>query len=190
MIFSDWMIKDLVEREKMIDPFFNVTQGRADGKISWGLSSCGYDARLDTEFKIPIKYKNDWGHQNILDPKFLDLDRLFKNHRADSLIIQAGEMVLARTMEYFKLPRDVFAICLGKSTYARCGLIVNVTPIEPEWEGHVTLELSNTSSLPIRVYGGEGICQFIFYNASRPEVSYADKQGKYQGQIDVTIGKV
>ena len=177
-ILSDATIRELVHERGMIEPF--VEAQRRDGCISYGLSSFGYDARVADEFKIFTNVDS-----KIVDPKDFD-PACFVDRKTDVCIIPPNSFALARTIERFRIPRDVLAICLGKSTYARCGIIVNVTPLEPEWEGHVTLEFSNTTSLPAKVYAGEGACQFLFLRGDRPcEVSYADRKGKYQDQVGV-----
>lgn len=189
-VLNDKQILELCRNNGLIDSYAerqirNRCVNGTDPVISWGLSSYGYDARLADEFMIV-----DTSAQHI-DPKARTpfvVDN-FRNQN-DSYTIHPGEMVLARTVERFKMPDDVMAICVGKSTYARCGLIVNVTPLEPGWEGHVTLELSNTASLPIVVYPHEGICQFVFYRGERPSVTYSDRAGKYQGQTGVTLARV
>jgi dCTP deaminase len=153
--------------------------------ISYGLSSYGYDARVAPEFKIFTNVDNA-----LVDPKHFS-DRSFVERTGESCVIPPNSFALARTVEYFRIPRDVLVICLGKSTYARCGMIVNVTPLEPEWEGHVTLEISNTTPLPARVYANEGICQFLFLKGdTQPEVSYADRRGKYMKQRGVTLPRL
>ena len=152
----------------MIEPF--VESQRRDGCISYGLSSYGYDARVADEFKV-----------------FTNIDSVI----VDPKDFAANSFALARTVEYFRIPRDVLVICLGKSTYARCGIIVNVTPLEPGWEGHVTLEFSNTTPLPAKIYANEGACQFLFLEGNEPcETSYADRAGKYMGQRGVTLPKL
>ncbi len=171
----------------LIEPFVDsqVKQG-ADGTraISFGLSSYGYDVRCADEFLVFTNL-----HSTTVDPKDFD-ERNFEKMNGSVCTIPPNSFALARTVEYFRLPRDVLAICLGKSTYARCGIIVNVTPLEPEWEGHVTLEFSNTTNLPARIYAGEGVAQILFLRADEDcEVSYADRQGKYQGQKGVTLPK-
>jgi len=167
----------------MISPF--EEKQKRDGVISYGLSSYGYDARVADDFKIFTNIDNA-----IVDPKQFS-DTSFVTRQTDVCVIPPHSFVLARTIEYFKIPRDILVICLGKSTYARCGLIVNVTPLEPEWEGHVTLEISNTTPLPARVYANEGLCQFLFLKGDSPcEISYADKGGKYMGQTGVTLPRM
>lgn len=177
-----WIRKMSVEKG-MITPFQEKLQ--REGVISYGLSSYGYDAKLADEFKIFTNIDNA-----IVDPKNFS-DASFVNRKTDVCVIPPNSFALARTVEYFKIPRDVLVICLGKSTYARCGLIVNVTPLEPEWEGHVTLEISNTTPLPAKVYANEGVCQFLFLKAdSECETSYADRGGKYMGQTGVTLPRM
>jgi dCTP deaminase len=183
MIMSDKWIRKMALEEKMIDPFVEKQQGK--GVVSYGLSSYGYDARVANEFKIFTNVNNA-----IVDPKNFSSDS-FVDKVSDVCIIPPNSFALARTVEYFKIPRDVLVICLGKSTYARCGIIVNVTPLEPEWEGHVTLEFSNTTPLPAKIYAGEGVCQFLFLQGNEPcETSYKDKSGKYMGQLGVTPPKI
>ncbi len=177
-----WIRKQALEQQ-MISPF--EEKQKRDGVISYGLSSYGYDARVADEFKIFTNVDNA-----IVDPKQFS-ESSFVNRQTDVCVIPPHSFVLARTVEYFKIPRDVLVICLGKSTYARCGLIVNVTPLEPEWEGHVTLEISNTTPLPARVYANEGLCQFLFLKGDSPcEISYADKGGKYMKQTGVTLPRM
>ena len=167
----------------MIEPF--VDGQKRDGVISYGLSSYGYDARVGTDFKIFTNVNS-----SVVDPKNFD-QQSFVDRNTDVCVIPPNSFALARTVEYFRIPRDVLVICVGKSTYARCGIIVNVTPLEPEWEGHVTLEFSNTTPLPARIYANEGACQFLFLQGNEPcEVSYRDKAGKYQGQRGVTLPKI
>ena len=174
-IKSDRWIRKMAKTAAMITPF-SEKQTR-EGVISYGLSSFGYDIRVADEYKIFTNVKT-----TIIDPKDFD-QSLLVDHRGDVCIIPPNSFVLARTVEYFKIPRNVLTICLGKSTYARCGIIVNVTPFEPEWEGYATLEISNTTPLPAKIYSNEGIAQVIFLESDEPcEVSYADKKGKYQAQ--------
>ncbi len=181
-IMPDSWIRERARQDGMIDPF--VEKQTRDGKISYGLSSYGYDARVSTHFKIFTNVDNA-----IVDPKAFD-EQSFVERDTDVCIVPPNSFALASTVEYFRIPRDVLVICLGKSTYARCGLIVNVTPLEPEWEGHVTLEVSNTTPLPAKVYGNEGLCQFLFLKGDGPpEVSYKDRGGKYMGQRGVTLPK-
>jgi len=167
----------------MIEPFED-RQVR-QGVISYGLSSYGYDIRVANEFKVFTNINN-----TVVDPKNFD-DRSFVDMRTDICIIPPNSFALAKTVEYFRIPRDVLTVCVGKSTYARCGLIVNVTPFEPEWEGFVTLEISNTTPLPARVYANEGIAQVLFFQSDEVcEVSYADKKGKYQKQQGLTLPRL
>ena len=182
-VMPDHWIREQAQKHKMITPF--VEKQKRDGMISYGLSSYGYDARVADEYKIFTNVDNA-----IVDPKDFS-ESSFVDRQTDICVIPPHSFVLARTIEYFRIPRDILVICLGKSTYARCGLIVNVTPLEPEWEGHVTLEISNTTPLPARVYSNEGLCQFLFLKGDSPcEVSYADKGGKYMGQKGVTLPRM
>ena len=182
-IQSDKWIKKMAKEYGMISPF-EKEQIRGN-KISYGVSSYGYDARVSNEFKIFTNVNSE-----IVDPKnFKPTNFITKN--SSECIIPPNSFALASTIEYFKIPKDVLVICLGKSTYARCGIIVNVTPLEPEWEGHVTLEFSNTTPLPAKVYANEGACQFLFFKGDAPpEVSYKDRSGKYMGQKGVTLPKL
>ena len=167
----------------MIEPFVDAQQ--REGVISYGLSSYGYDARVAEEFRIFTNVDSA-----VIDPKAFSADS-FVTRTGPSCIIPPNSFALAHTVEYFRIPRDILVICLGKSTYARCGIIVNVTPLEPGWEGHVTLEFSNTTPLPAKVYANEGACQFLFLQGNEPcEVSYADRAGKYMGQKGVTLPKL
>jgi dCTP deaminase len=167
----------------MIEPF-EGGQVR-DGKISYGLSSYGYDIRVSSEFKVFTNVYNA-----VVDPKRFDA-RSFVDVCGPECIIPPNSFALARTEEYFRIPRNVLAICVGKSTYARCGLVVNVTPLEPTWEGYLTLEISNTTPLPAKVYGGEGIAQLLFFEGDElPEVAYSDRKGKYMNQQGVTLPKL
>ncbi|WP_340117476.1 dCTP deaminase [Pelagibius sp. 7325] len=182
-IMPDSWIREMATTQGMIEPF--VEAQRREGVISYGVSSYGYDARVAEEFKIFTNVDNA-----IVDPKNFS-DDSFVERDTKVCIIPPNSFVLARTVEYFRIPRDVLVICLGKSTYARCGIIVNVTPLEPEWEGHVTLEFSNTTPLPAKVYANEGACQFLFLKgATPPDVSYADRAGKYMGQRGVTLPRL
>ena len=167
----------------MIEPFED-RQVRA-GVVSYGLSSYGYDTRVADEFKVFTNVYN-----TVVDPKDFD-PKSFVDIKSDVCIVPPNSFALARTIEYFRIPRDVLTVCLGKSTYARCGIIVNVTPFEPEWEGHVTIEISNTTPLPAKIYANEGIAQVLFFQSDEPcEVSYKDKSGKYQAQRGVTLPKI
>lgn len=182
-VMPDSWIREMALGRGMIEPF--VDRQTREGVISYGLSSYGYDARVARDFRIFTDIDNV-----VVDPKSFDA-RSFVERTGDSCVIPPNSFALARTIEYFRIPRDILVICLGKSTYARCGMIVNVTPLEPEWEGHVTLEISNTTPLPARVYADEGICQFLFLRgAAEPEVSYADRAGKYMKQTGVTLPRL
>ena len=182
-VMSDKWIRRAAQEQGMIDPF--VDGQKRDGAISYGLSSYGYDARVASEFKIFTNVNSA-----VVDPKDFSMNS-FVERDTDICIIPPNSFALARTVEYFRIPRDVLVICLGKSTYARCGIIVNVTPLEPGWEGHVTLEFSNTTPLPARIYANEGAAQFLFLQGNEPcETSYADRAGKYMGQKGVTLPKL
>lgn len=182
-ILSDAQIRELALEHGMIEPF--VEKQTAKGMISYGLSSYGYDSRCSNEFKIFTNVDNA-----IVDPKNFS-EQSFVDRETDVCVIPPNSFVLTRSVEYFRIPKDVMVICLGKSTYARCGLIVNVTPLEPGWEGHVTLEISNTTPLPAKVYANEGVAQFLFFKGSAPcEVSYADRDGKYMRQTGVTLPRL
>ena len=182
-IMPDSWIREKAHKDDMIDPFIDA-QNR-DGTISYGVSSYGYDARVSREFKIFTNVDNA-----IVDPKAFS-DQSFVERDTDVCIIPPNSFALASTVEYFRIPRNVLVICLGKSTYARCGIIVNVTPLEPEWEGHVTLEFSNTTPLPAKIYAEEGACQFLFIKGDgEPDISYADRKGKYMGQRGVTLPRL
>jgi len=182
-IKSDRWIREMALKHEMISPF-SEKQVR-QGVISYGLSSYGYDLRVADEFKIFTNVNS-----TIVDPKNFD-ERSFVSVRSDCCIVPPNSFALARSIEYFKIPRDVLTICLGKSTYARCGIIVNVTPFEPEWEGYVTLEISNTTPLPAKIYANEGLCQIIFFQSDEAcETSYADRKGKYQGQQGIVLPKL
>jgi dCTP deaminase len=182
MLKNDRWIREMAKKG-MIDPFSDK-QVRA-GVISFGLSSYGYDMRIADEFKV---FRST--HDVMLDPKALD-QRSFFDFKGDICIIPPNSFVLGRSVEYFRIPRETIAICLGKSTYARCGIIINVTPLEPEWEGYVTIEMSNTAPVQTRIYANEGIAQILFLKASEVcETSYADKAGKYQAQKNITLAKM
>jgi len=190
---SDRQIHTLVLDTGMIAPFAHQQVRDIEGHkiVSYGLSSYGYDARLADEFLVPLP----WGQSDVcvIDPKAQPQQAFAPDHhrRDDGAFrIPSNTMALARTVERFKIPHDIIAICLGKSTYARCGLIVNVTPLEPGWEGHVTLELSNTTDMSIVVYPGEGIAQFVFFRGERPDVSYGDRNGKYMHQSGIVTARV
>jgi len=182
-ILSDRWIREMATSKGMIEPF--VERQAREGVISYGLSSYGYDARVGREFKIFTNVDSA-----VVDPKAFS-PQSFVDRETDVCIVPPNSFALASTIEYFRVPRDVLVVCLGKSTYARCGIIVNVTPLEPEWEGHVTIEISNTTPLPARIYAGEGICQFLFFKGEQPcETSYADRKGKYMRQRGVTLPRL
>ncbi len=182
-IKSDKWIRRMALEHQMIVPFED-RQVR-EGVISYGLSSYGYDIRVANEFKIFTNVNS-----TIVDPKNFD-EQSFVDFKGDICIVPPNSFALARTVEYFKIPRNVLTICLGKSSYARCGIILNVTPFEPEWEGFATLEISNTTPLPAKIYANEGIAQVVFFESDEPcEVSYADKRGKYQAQQDITLPRI
>ena len=187
-IKSDKWITKMSAENKMIEPF-SSNQIRLDKNgeklISYGVSSYGYDVRCSNEFKVFTNI-----HSAVVDPKSFDA-KSFVDIQSDVCVIPPNSFALARTVEYFRIPRNVLTICLGKSTYARCGIIVNVTPFEPEWEGHVTLEISNTTPLPARIYANEGIAQVLFFEGDEEcEISYADKKGKYQNQTGITLPRM
>ena len=185
-IKSDRWIRQMVTDHNMIEPFERDQIRTVDGErvISYGTSSYGYDVRCAADFKVFTNINSA-----VVDPKQFD-ESSFVDKRSDVCIIPPNSFALARTVEYFRIPRTVLTICLGKSTYARCGIIVNVTPLEPEWEGHVTLEFSNTTPLPARIYANEGVAQMIFFESDDVcETSYLERGGKYQGQRGVTLPK-
>ena len=185
-IKTDQWIRKMDEEYKMIEPFepVQIKKNGTEKLISYGTSSYGYDVRCADEFKIFTNV-----HSATVDPKNFDPDS-FVDTKGDHCIIPPNAFALARTIEYFRIPRKILTICLGKSTYARCGIIVNVTPLEPEWEGHVTLEFSNTTNLPAKIYANEGVAQVIFLESDKEcETSYKDRSGKYQGQRGVTLPK-
>lgn len=183
-IKEDNWIRKMAEEKSMISPFAPSqirTNEKGDKIVSYGLSSYGYDLRVSEEFKVFTNVYN-----TLVDPKNFTEDA-FVDIRAKECIIPPNSFALARSIEYFKIPRNVLTLCIGKSTYARCGIIVNVTPFEPEWEGHVTIEISNTTPLPAKIYANEGIAQVLFFEATAPcLVSYAERKGKYQKQIGIT----
>lgn len=180
---NDRWIRKMAKEHEMIRPFAE-SQVR-EGVISYGCSSYGYDLRVADEFKIFTNVNT-----TIVDPKHFD-PRSLVEFKGGVCIVPPNSFALARSVEYFKIPRDILTICVGKSTYARCGIIVNVTPLEPEWEGFVTLEISNTTPLPARVYSNEGLCQIVFFEADEVcEVSYKDKKGKYQSQQGIVLPRV
>ena len=182
-IKSDRWIRKMVQEHDMINPF--AEKQVREGVVSYGLSSYGYDLRVADEFKIFTNVNSVF-----IDPKKFD-ERSFVSIQSDVCIVPPNSFALARSVEYFKIPRDILTICVGKSTYARCGIIVNVTPFEPEWEGFVTLEISNTTPLPARVYANEGLCQILFFQGDEPcETSYKDKKGKYQNQQGIVLPKL
>jgi len=182
-VLSDKWIRKMVSESKMISPFED--KQIRENKISYGLSSFGYDARVSNEFKIFTNVNSE-----IVDPKNFKASN-FITKNVSECIIPPNSFVLASTVEYFRIPKNVLVICLGKSTYARCGIIVNVTPLEPGWEGHVTLEFSNTTPLPAKIYANEGVAQFIFLKGNEtPETTYSDRNGKYMGQTGVTLPKI
>ena len=182
-IKSDNWIKRLALEQRMIEPF--VDEQMRTGVISYGLSSYGYDVRVGDEFKVFTNVFN-----TVVDPKNFD-PKSFVDIKAEVCIIPPNSFALARTIEYFRIPRDILTVCLGKSTYARCGIIVNVTPFEPEWEGTATLEISNTTPIPAKIYANEGIAQVLFFQSDEPcAKSYKDKKGKYQAQRGVTLPKI
>ena len=186
-IKSDRWIRRMALQHKLIEPFEPGQVKEVAGRrvVSYGTSSYGYDVRCSTEFKIFTNINS-----TIVDPKAFD-EKNFVDYKGDVCIIPPNSFALARTVEHFRIPRNVLTICLGKSTYARCGVIVNVTPLEPEWEGHVTLEFSNTTPLPARVYANEGVAQVIFLESDEVcETSYRDRGGKYQGQKGVTLPRI
>ena len=185
-IKSDLWIRRMAEQHKMIEPYEAGQVRHKDGEklISYGTSSYGYDVRCSSEFKVFTNI-----NAATVDPKAFDSNS-FVDVQSDVCVIPPNSFALARTVEYFRIPRNVLTVCLGKSTYARCGIIVNVTPLEPEWEGHVTLEFSNTTTLPAKIYANEGVAQMLFFESDEVcETSYADRGGKYQGQTGVTLPK-
>jgi dCTP deaminase len=182
-VLPDHWIREMARNRGMIEPY--AEGRRRKGRISFGTSSYGYDLRLSDEFKIP-----ELSGAKHLDPKKMDRIR-FEDFKGRACVIPANSFVLGRSLEYFRIPRNVLALCQGKSTYARCGIIVNVTPLEPEWEGYITMSLANTAPVPVKVYAGEGIGQVVFVQADQGcETSYADKKGKYQAQRHIQTAKV
>ena len=184
---SDKWIRMMASESGMIEPYEPGQVKEVEGKriVSYGTSSYGYDIRCADEFKLFTNINS-----TIVDPKEFD-EKNFVDIKGDSVIIPPNSFALARTVEYFRIPRNVLTICLGKSTYVRCGILVNVTPFEPEWEGYVTLEFSNTTPLPAKIYANEGLAQVLFFEADEEcEVSYADKKGKYQGQKSIVLPKL
>ena len=182
-LLIDREIKEYVQKYQMLEPFSDHLNSK--GVISWGLSSMGYDIRIADEFKV---FTDVWN--TVVDPKAFDA-RSFVDMKGPVCIIPPNSFALARTVEYFRIPRNILTMCVGKSTYARCGLIVNVTPFEPEWEGFAVLEISNTTPLPAKVYANEGIAQVLFFASDEPcEVSYGDRKGKYQKQQSIVLPKI
>jgi dCTP deaminase len=182
-IKSDKWIRKMANEQGMIEPFNDKQVSK--GTISYGLSSYGYDIRVADNYKIFTNVNN-----SVVDPKNFDA-KSFVDFTGDVCIVPPNSFALAQSVEYFKIPRNVLSVCLGKSTYARCGIIVNVTPFEPEWEGYVTLEISNTTPLPAKIYSNEGLCQVLFFESDEDcEVSYKDKNGKYQGQVNITLPRI
>ena len=182
-LLVDWEIRDYVKKYQMLDPF--EERLKRDGVISYGLSSMGYDIRVTDEFKVFTNLK-----QAVVDPKEFNPDS-FIDFKGPVCSVPPNSFALARSVEFFRMPRSVLGLCLGKSSYARCGIVVNITPLEPGWVGHLTIEISNTTPLPARIYSFEGIAQVLFFEAgSLPEVSYADRKGKYQGQQGITLPRV
>jgi dCTP deaminase len=188
MALEHGMIEPFADRQVRRQPAADASEAGAPpgpALISYGLSSYGYDLRVSDEFKVFTNV-----HNTVVDPKQFD-PKSFVDFKADTCIVPPNSFALARSVEYFRIPRNILTICLGKSTYARCGIIVNVTPFEPEWEGHVTLEISNTTPLPAKIYANEGLAQVIFLEATSPcEVSYADRQGKYMKQRGITVPRL
>lgn len=182
---ADWRIKQLVAEHGMIDPFVDE-QVKGDGIISYGLSSFGYDMRVADEFQI---FTPSTGELTVVDPKRHD-PKSMTYFKGDVCIIPPNSFALARSVEYFRIPRHCLCLCLGKSTYARTGIITNFTPFEPSWEGFVTIEISNTTPLPAKIYANEGIAQVLVSENELPTISYADRRGKYQGQTGITVSKV
>jgi len=186
-ILPDWLIKRRVLNQRMIDPF--VDHQVKDGCISYGLSSYGYDLRVSDEFKLIQTFSG------VVDPKAIGTDysgpASFEEIKTDRLVIPPNSFALSRSVECFRIPRDIVALCIGKSTYCRCGIVVNCSPLEPEWTGYVTLEISNTTPLPALIYANEGLAQVVFFQAdSECATSYADRKGKYQDQTGVTLAKI
>lgn len=187
MILSDWEIRKLAKKG-MIDPFINgqIREENGERVISYGLSSFGYDMRIADEYRI---FTNSTGENGVVDPKRGDEMNMVA-YKGDVCVIPPNSFALGRSVERFSIPRDVMCVCLGKSTYARSGVIVNITPLESAWRGYVTIEISNTTPLPCRIYSGEGISQVLFFRGHQPEISYADRKGKYQGQEGITLSRV
>lgn len=183
-MLSDKDIKYYIEKYRMIEPFEDTRLIKLEKKISWGLSSYGYDLRLSDEFMVP-----EDNTEIVVDPKNFDIKN-FKKIKTQEYTIPSNNFVLAKSLEYFRIPRDILVLVFGKSTYARCGLIVNITPLEPEWEGYITISIINPLNHKIKIYANEGIAQAVFLKADKLcEISYKDKQGKYQAQKDITLPK-
>lgn len=182
MLLADHQIRELAKKEKMIEPFSE--KGATKGVISYGLSSFGYDFRITDEFKI---FTN--ALSAVVDPKDFRKES-FVDFKGKVCIIPPNSFALTRSLEYVRVPSDILVIMVGKSTYARCGVIVNVTPLEPGWEGHITIEISNSTPLPVRIYANEGICQAVFFRGEQPNKTYAQRSGKYQKQRGITLAKV
>ena len=183
MIKSDKWIREMSTRHGMIEPFVERQDGK--GKISFGLSSYGYDMRVADEYKVFTNV-----HGALVDPKRFD-EKAFVDIKAAECVVPPNSFALARSLERFKIPREVLAVCLGKSTYARCGIIINVTPLEPGWEGYLTIEISNTTPLPAKIYSNEGIAQLLFFGGDQVcETSYSDRAGKYMGQVGVVLPRI
>ena len=186
--YADWQIELAVRYKGMIDRFQPEQVKSVDGNsvISYGLSSFGYDMRVANEFKI---FSASTGQLTVIDPKAID-ERAMVDYVGDFCIIPPNSFALARSVEYFHMPANVVGLCLGKSTYARAGIVTNFTPFEPGWEGHVTIEISNTTPVPVKVYANEGVAQCLFFGGEFPLVTYADRKGKYQNQVGITLAKV
>ena len=183
MIKSDKWIREMSQKHGMIDPFVERQDGK--GKISFGLSSYGYDMRVADEYKVFTNV-----HGALVDPKKFD-EKAFVDIKGPECVVPPNSFALARSLERFKIPREVLAVCLGKSTYARCGIIINVTPLEPGWEGWLTIEISNTTPLPAKIYSNEGIAQLLFFGGDQLcETSYADRKGKYMDQVGVVLPRI
>ena len=181
-IKPDWWIKEMALKHKMIEPFEEKLISK--GVISYGLSSYGYDIRLADEFKIFTNVYNA-----LVDPKNFD-EKSFIDYKGDYVIIPPNSFVLGRSIEYIRMPSNVLGICVGKSTYARCGIIVNLTPIEPSWEGYLVIEISNSTPLPVKVYANEGIAQIIFFEGKPCEITYENRKGKYQNQQGIVTARI
>ena len=188
MVLSDWEIEALVKKYDMISPFVPQQVRRIGNNpaISFGLSSFGYDIRAADTFKV---FAPRLDEMSVVDPKNFDAE-LLREYNGKYCIIPPNSSALAMSLEYFRMPKNVVGICLGKSTLARCGIIVNITPLEPSWEGYLVVEIANTSSLPVKIYAYEGLAQVLFFSGNAPRVSYADRRGKYQGQAGITLAMV